>query len=109
MLASMKHTLERQEPLNRYLPLGYTSNHHSPECLAGSRLFKTAQNFISNGPEAAQQGDVIAYFEGGSNLYILRPQHSSSQFIGTAFLSGVTNGEVLPTAGSSECSEFVLQ
>jgi hypothetical protein len=109
MISSIKHTLELHEPLPEYPPLGYDSNHDDPECLAGSRLFKTAQNFIGNGPESVQKRDMIVYLEGGCGLYVVRPQQGYYQFIGRVYLAGLTNERVGLKPGCSKYSKFLLQ
>lgn len=61
--------------------------------IQGRSVFMTAKTRMCNVPDIAKKKDVIAAFEGGNLLYALRPAGERYQFVGTAYVEGLMNGE----------------
>jgi hypothetical protein len=59
----------------------------------GRSVCLTANTRTGNIPDIAQKNDVIASLEGGHLLYVLRPAGEKYQYIGTAYVEGLMNGE----------------
>lgn len=60
-----------------------------------SRLAVTAKGYMGAVPRRVRVGDWICMFHGGRHLFVVRETGPNFTFIGTAYLHGLMNGEVL--------------
>lgn len=89
---------------------------HRVEKLTLERSFFTTRNgFVGLGPAAAKPGDMICYFQGARDPFILRPLPTSSTgvvsaaFVGDTAVVGLMDGEGLKEIEFKDIVEYWIQ
>ena len=59
------------------------------------RFFITDNGYMGMGPAGMREGDITAVFTGGSVPFILRPFKDGFHIIGSCYIHGIMNGELI--------------
>lgn len=62
-------------------------------CLHGRSFGVTKSGRICNAMYQAEEGDMIAAFQGSTRLWLLRPAGERYRLIGDAYVDGLMNGK----------------
>lgn len=73
------------------------------------RVFTTEDGRLGVGPKALRKGDVVAVLFGGATPYILRPVGDEYQFLGQAYVYGITNGELVREHQSAGRQDMIFK
>ncbi|GME28442.1 hypothetical protein DL768_008902 [Neofusicoccum parvum] len=79
---------------------------------SGRSFVITSKGFVGLAPEKALAGDLVCFFMGNRDPFILRPKGTTSteyRFIGETLITGMMEGELLAKADESEVTEFWIE
>lgn len=96
-------------------PIRNDFGHRVEKLTLGRSFFTTKNGFVGLGPAAAKSGDMICYFQGARDPFILRPLPTSSTgavsaaFVGDTAVVGLMDGEGLKEIEVKDIVEYWIQ